>query len=411
MIVEQKANRKIESWVDLKHPRALDKDAWLLLLISFLYTLAAALSNTYVNVYLWKLKESFLIIGLFNLYQYIAIMIAFIIAGRLAKRFDRVFILRVGVIILAIYYLTVLLFGAEAPKYHALLGILLGLGEGFFWFSFNLLYFEITGPQNRDSFNGWNGLLTSSSGIIIPFLSGWFISSKTGVSGYKTIFFISLVIFIIAVISSLLFQKRVYTGVYRLKEVLKETTEKSDWRNIFLAMTAQGMREGVIIFLIGLLIYIEKKNEFSLGTYTMIISAITSITYFLVGRYIKKSWRDTSMLIGTLFMALAVIPLSQEISYNRILIYGIGTSLFAPLYFIPLTSKTFDQIGKDSKSSDLRGEYIVVREAGLNSGRVFITIVFIIIVKFFDTEYLRYLLLFSGSIQILAWYFMRQVKD
>lgn len=410
-MVEQRANRKIAYVANLKHPRALDKDAWLLLFISFLYTLAAALSNTYVNVYLWKLKESFLIIGLFNLYQYIAIMVGFIIAGRLSKRLDRVFILRIGVIVLTIFYLTVLLLGDEATKYHALLGIMLGLGEGFFWFSFNLLYFETTGPQNRDSFNGWNGFLTSGSGIIIPFLSGWFISSKTGVSGYKTIFFISLAIFIIAVIVSLFFQKMVYTGVFRLKEVIKETTERSDWRNIFLAMTAQGMREGVILFLIGLLIYIEKKNEFSLGTYTMIISTVTSITYFLVGRYINRSWRDTSMLIGTLFMALAVIPLSLEISYSRILIYGIITSLFAPLYFIPLTSKTFDRIGKDSKSADLRGEYIVVREAGLNNGRIIITVAFIIIVKFFGIEYLQYLLLFSGSIQIMAWYFMKKVKD
>lgn len=409
--MEQRANRRIAHGANLKHSRSLDKDAWLLLFISFLYTFAVALSNTYVNVYLWKLKESFLIIGLFNLYQYIAIMIGFIIAGRVSKILDRVFILRIGVIVLTIFYLTVLLLGDEAPKYHALLGIQLGLGEGFFWYSFNLLYFEITERENRDSFNGWNGLLTSTSGIIIPFLSGWFISSRTGVTGYSTIFFISLVVFVVAVIISFFFQRMVYTGVYRLKEVFKETSRKSDWRNIFLAMTAQGMREGVILFLIGLLIYIEKKNEFSLGTYTMIISAVTSITYFLVGRYIKRNWRDTSMLIGALFMALAVIPLSLEISYNRILIYGIGTSLFAPLYFIPLTSKTFDRIGKDNKSADLRGEYIVVREAGLNCGRIIVTLVFIVIVKFIGTEYLQYLLLFSGSIQIMAWYFMKQVKD
>lgn len=409
--MEQRANRRVTNGANLKHPQALDKDAWLLLLISFLYTLAAALSNTYVNVYLWKLKESFLIIGLFNLYQYIAIMFGFIIAGRLSKVLDRVFILRIGVIVLIIFYLTVLLLGGDAPKYHPLLGILLGLGEGFFWFSFNLLYFEITERENRDSFNGWNGLLTSSSGIIIPFLSGWFISSKTGVTGYSTIFFISLVIFVVAVIVSFFFQRVVYPGVYRLKEVFQETTRRSDWRNIFLAMTAQGMREGVILFLIGLLIYIEKKNEFTLGTYTMIISAITSITYFLVGKYIKREWRDTSMLIGALLMALAVVPLSLEISYNRILIYGIGTSLFAPLYFIPLTSKTFDRIGKDNKSAGLRGEYIVVREAGLNCGRIIVTLVFIAIVKFFETEYLQYLLLFSGSIQLMTWYFMKQVKD
>lgn len=409
--MKHKVNRRLlDHEMTLEHPKKLTKNTALLLIISALYTVSVALSDTFVNVYLWKIEKNYLLIGWFNLIQYLAILIVFIISGKLTKKVDRIVLFRLGVTFLAVFYLMVLLLGNASSEYYILLGLLIGIGEGLFWFSFNILYFEITEPENRDNFNGWNGLFTSSSGIIAPFLAGWFIAHKSGVTGYRIIFFISLAIFFLAAILSFFFYKRKSRGEYRLKEAFQETVKKGDWRNIFFAMIAQGVREGVIIFLVGLLVYISTENEFSLGTYTMIISAVASVTYFLVGKYIKSEWRNTSMMIGTILMAIVVIPMFINTNYTTLLIYGIGTSLFAPLYFIPLTSKTFDVIGRDKKSAELRSEYIVVRETGLNIGRIAITGVFLILIKYFGTEYLQYLLLVSGSSQIFAWYFMKKVR-
>ncbi|WP_339059988.1 hypothetical protein [Tepidibacillus marianensis] len=193
--------------------------------------------------------------------------------------------------------------------------------------------------------------------------------------------------------------------------VLKQSVSPTPWRNISLGMMAQGGREGVITFLTGLLVYISTGNEFSLGTYSMIISLVGLISYFFAGKWMKKEWRNHAMMIGSLMMGIVVIPMFININYMTLLIYGIGTSLFAPLYFIPLTSVVFDYIGQSEDTANLRSEYIVLREIGLNIGRMLILFVFIIFIKWIGIQHLRYILLISGTLQVATWLSFRKVFE
>ncbi|BBP90744.1 hypothetical protein BsIDN1_43620 [Bacillus safensis] len=75
------------------------KDLLLLLTIGGLYALAIALSNTFVNVYLWKQSGKFTDLAIYNLAIVVLQPITFLFAGRLAKKkIDRAFVLRFGVI-------------------------------------------------------------------------------------------------------------------------------------------------------------------------------------------------------------------------------------------------------------------------------------------------------------------------
>ena len=116
------------------------------------------------------------------------------------------------------------------------------------------------------------------------------------------------------------------------------------------------------------------------------------------------------MMVGTIMMGVAVVPMFLNINYTTLLIYGIGTSIFAPLYFIPLTSMIFDVIGLNEKTASLREEYIVVYDLGLNLGRLTMIAVFLGFVKLIGVEHLRFLLLLAGSLQIVTWLFMRNVE-
>ncbi len=408
--MEHRFNDKAFYKATFRHPRSLDKNIKILLLISTLFTIAITLSNTFINVYLWKITKDYITLGWFNLYQYLTIMITFVIAGRLIKKMDRVILLRIGIGLLALFYFLALILGIKVANNSTLLGILLGIGQGFYWYSYNQLYFEITEPENRDVYNGWNGLLTSFAGIVAPFVSGWIILRQSGYTGYKIIFFISLIVFLLTIAVSLSLYKRKSQGNYQLAKVIKESITNKDWRNIIYAVAAQGGREGLILFLIGLLVYIYSNNEFIVGTYSTLTSFVALITYYLVGKLIKRKWRNISMMIGSLMMALVIVPLVINISYTSLLIYGIGTSIFAPFYFIPLTSIIFDKIGESNNSAKLSGEYIIIREIGANVGRIIIILIFILFLKTVGKDSLNILLLFSGSLSILTWYFMKSVK-
>ena len=81
----------------------INRDLFLLLLIGGLYALGIFLSNTFVNVYLWKQSGDYVTIAMYNLAIYIFQPITFIFAGKIAKKVDRVIVLRLGVIFLSVF--------------------------------------------------------------------------------------------------------------------------------------------------------------------------------------------------------------------------------------------------------------------------------------------------------------------
>ncbi|MEH7302061.1 MFS transporter, partial [Neobacillus drentensis] len=180
----------------------LTKDLTLLLVIGGLYSLSVALSNTFVNIYLWKQTGSYFDLALYNLSIVVLQLLTFILAGRWAKKIDRVIVLRIGVIFLAIFYLMVLITGTKASSFLLLLGSLLGIGYGFYWLAYNVLTFEITEPETRDFFNGFLGILSSAGGMIGPLAAGFIITRFEKFTGYTFVFGLSLALFALAVFIS-----------------------------------------------------------------------------------------------------------------------------------------------------------------------------------------------------------------
>jgi YQGE family putative transporter len=389
----------------------LDRAAWLLLIISGLFAVSTALSNTFVNVYLWKIKEDYLVIGRFNLASYLAMAVTFVFAGRLAKQVDRVIAIRIGVVLQALFYLVVLLLGKKSVHLVDGLGAFTGVGAGFFWLSFNVLYFEITERHNRDIFNGINGLLTSAAGILAPLTSGWIITRIDQFTGYRIIFGISLVVFLLAVAISMMLKRRSAHGVFRLKAILDDAAKKGrNWFWVNLAMIAQGVREGLFAFLLSLLIFVATKNELALGGYLTAASAVSLLSYFLVGRYLRRGWRDEGILVGTVMIGIFALPLLWDVNAFTLILLGVGAALFYPLYMVPLTSAVFDVIGENNETAKLRVEYVVARELALNVGRVLSVVVFLWwVVREPNLIQMKWLLIPVSFIPMLSWLAIRQV--
>src|SRR5690606_6947721 len=107
----------------------LNRDLVLLLTIGGLYSISIFLSNTFVNIFLWKQAEgNYTTIALYHLAVYILQPLTFIIAGKWAKKVDRVIVLRLGVTFLSLFFMTVLLVGDNAAKFNIMLGSILGIG-------------------------------------------------------------------------------------------------------------------------------------------------------------------------------------------------------------------------------------------------------------------------------------------
>jgi len=389
--------------------KTLNGQAALLLIVQALYGIANALSGTFVPVYLWKASQSYMLIGWFTMGQYVMSGLTFWVAGKWVKEHNKMNSLRTGIILSGVFYCTVLLLGTQAKVYYLPLGLLNGMALGFFWVAFNVVYFEVTDPDNRDRFNGWSGLLGSAAGIVAPWVSGLLITSMHGEKGYRLIFTISLVIFAVSVVLSFWLKKRHGQGSYNWKHGWQQLMQKGNpWRRMFPAIAAQGVREGVFMFLVGLTVYVATQTESKLGTFSLITSLVALISFWIVGKMLKKNNRKWAMLIGVIMIGIVILPLFWKVSYATLLMFGIGTSLFMPLYIIPMTSRVFDLIGQSEESAREREEFIVLREAGLVLGRIIGLSSYLIVLPLNHSAVAITWLLFAvGIVPIAGWWFMK----
>ncbi|MDR7075029.1 YQGE family putative transporter [Neobacillus niacini] len=387
------------------------KDLSLLLIIGGLYSLSVALSNTFVNIYLWKQTGEFSDLALYNLSIVILQPLTFILAGRWAKKVDRVKVLRIGVIFLAIFYLTVLITGKHASTYLLLLGSLLGIGYGFYWLAYNVLTFEITEPETRDFFNGFLGILSSTGGMIGPIAAGIIITRFEKFTGYFIVFGISLSLFALAVFFSFSLKPRPANGKYCFKRILEERKQNKNWRLITNAHFFQGLREGTFLFVISVLVYISTGSELALGTFGLINSGISFIAYFAASRLIKKNKRKKAILVGGIILYLAVLLIVWDVNYVKLLIYAAMIAVAYPILLVPYVSTTYDIIGTAWKAAEMRIEYIVVREIFVNMGRIVSILSFLAAVTWFnEKQSIPILLLFLGAGHSMIYFFVRRVQ-
>ncbi|MCL6631543.1 MAG: MFS transporter [Alicyclobacillus herbarius] len=352
-----------------------------LLAISAVFALSVGLSNTFVNVYLWKVDHSYVPIGWYNFAMYTFIPIMFVLAGWLSGRWNAVWTLRIGITLHAGFYLLTLIGGTELARHPFPMGVLMGCAAGFYWLSFNYLSLRLTQGGGRDRFYGSNGALGAIAGMAAPLTSGFIISHEDrfgGLSGYHVIFSASLALFLLAVLLSS--KLRVQGGgkleICRIAGGLNNPW----WRNVLAGCFVYGWREGVFLFLIGLLMYIATGSEMKLGEFLLLQSGLSFMSFSLVSRWLKPRHRVLVMGIGACGMAAAALLFLIPLSARLVVWYGCCVAIVLPLFLVPLQGTVFDAISRLDATGEDDVEHIIAREVVENAGRVAGIAAFLILV-------------------------------
>lgn len=375
----------------------LRRDFRNLLIIAGVYALGISLSNTFVNIFIWKQYNDLLVLGYFNAIVFLAQLIGTLFAGKLAKLNDRVFVLRLGVIFYTLFYIAVLLTKNWPVEKIILLGILLGVGGGFYWLSFNLLCFEVTSPDTRDRFNGTAGMLASSGTLIGPMTSALIIN-RFNQNGYYFVFILSLILFIVASVFSIFLHRRKKMGSYQLKVAREASKQIKPFRLIIWSNFFQGLREGVFAFTITTYIYMVTTNELDIGKYMLINSILSIIFYYIVSKYLKVKYRKKSILLGAVFLFVSLFLLIGNVSYGSFIIYSIVIAIMYPFLLVPFQSISYDIIGQLPNLEEYRLEYIVWKQLYLNGGRLASVLFYLVVVAIFPVKLaLSIVLLVLGS--------------
>ncbi|WP_432665848.1 MFS transporter [Wukongibacter baidiensis] len=386
----------------------MSKKAKILLLISGLFTLSMGLSNVFVNIFLWKKSNDFIIIAKYNLMHYVFLPPAYIAAGWLSKRKNGVLALRLGIGFFILFFMSILLLKNDIVKYIYPIGILYGIAAGFYWLAFQVLAFDFTSTNNRDTFYGFNGSICGIASAVAPFTGAYIIESSQNNLGYVIVFAISLALFVVLIFISLTLHSEHYGEKLNFKKIFSKNG--FEWNNYRISIAAWGIRDVVILFLISILVYTTTGSEMALGKLSMIAYLISAGAYALEQKIIKPKRRVFSMCLGSILMFIAVLGLFIKISYTALVMYMILNAIFLPFFMVPVASASFNILSRNHEEK-MRTEYMINREFALNAGRIVSTSLLIVILTFVKNKrVLNYFLLFIGSAQLISLYFLRKIK-
>lgn len=384
------------------------KDAKTLLLVSTLFTFAMGLSNIFVNVFFWRQTNDFNVIIIYNLTHYIVIPIMFVVGGILSKRKNGIWSLRLGLLAYAVFYMLILMMGSNDIGYIYFLGVVHGIGSGFYWLAFNTLSFDFTDVTNRDTFNGYNGSCSGIAAAAAPMAAGYIISRFRGIAGYRVVFAMTLIIFVILVLISLFLKCKDYGGRLNYKKAFSRNCE--EWGTIRRATALWGIRDVIIVFVVNILIIETTNSELSLGELTLLSSLVSSASYVLVQRIIKPPKRRLAILIGAIGTLLAVAGLAIDVRYTTLLMFMVMDAFFLPFYLIQLSSSTYNVINR-AHDEDMRIEYMINKDIALNCGRIASALILLILLNTIQNpSVLKGYLVFLGLAPLASGYFLAKLR-
>ena len=187
----------------LKIKNTLTKETKYLLIVGMLFLAGSNIASVFLNVYLVRLTNSIFIILFQNILNYVSLLIAFIIGTKFISKINLVTFLKTGIFSMIAYYLLILSLKEQAQLFLIPLGIFNGIGQGFYYFSFNLLTGQLVKESEQGRFFSYQQTFSYLFGIIIPSLSGYIISIYTKLTGYYILFFISALLLIIGIYMSI----------------------------------------------------------------------------------------------------------------------------------------------------------------------------------------------------------------
>ncbi len=345
-----------------------------------LYNFASTLSSVFISTYLFKTNASFLTVGLYYLYAYFFEMCACVVLAAISGRLASTTVSRIGLLMYTLSYLSLLIMQDKSVYYYPLVAFFASTGCAFYWVPYHRYSISYTTPENRQQGMGFMGVIGNFIMLIAPIISGIIISSLPGVSGYMTVFVVSVVSFMCA---ALVTKKMPATPSGRraviLWEFIRDKLPEKPVLLTLLGYMVYGIRDGVYMYYLNILIYSITPNEFIVGMSTTGRGVLAIIAYFFLGHIKKPQTRVAAMiamcvlsplLTGGLFVWYSFVSI---IALN-VLDSGVQAVLYNGMQYI--SYEMSDYVSRDGQGRQM--EALAMRNAFLNVGHVAGMVVFLL---------------------------------
>ncbi|TJY44378.1 MFS transporter [Cohnella pontilimi] len=349
----------------------LSKEAYVALFIHGCFQIGASMSGLFLNLYLWRLTENLWINGVFNIIVYGMTPVAFALGGWIAKKKDRMVTYRLGIVLIAVFFLIVVFAREQVVTYYPWFALFNGTALGLYWTGYLVLMYDVTNEENRAKFLAVNMIVFNSAGLAGPAISGFLISRFEGLHGYMITFAVACALFAVASLFSTKIRKiESNRRTYYLKFTVLMMKREPTWLKSLFSFVFLGLFQGIMLFLPNILLFQAVKREDWVGLLAVLFSLLTILTGFLISRQKDRSRVRTELFLSSAFVFMAASVLMAGVNTWTVISFMVIFSLFNPLTINTLTSYYYRMMDFLPLKGHFRIESVVLREVFLNTGRV-----------------------------------------
>ncbi len=357
------------------------------IIVNALYTFGSNMSGIFTSLFIMNNTGSIRILSLYLMSRYVLYPLFFAIGGRLTSRLKASAVLAIGLMLIVVSLVFLVLFGTMIQSHHALVyvfGVIVGSGEGLFWFSINMMNQNITTKESRSMYLSVLGILNSIANIAAPLLSSLILMlTPTDDIGFILIFQIVAVLFVALVFLAFTISVPIHPSRYTLKRLLGRSNDKQ-WNYVREVNAVFGIRESFFLGLSGVIVYQSLNYEGTLmSNINAFFALLCIVAYAVAGKLIRRSNRMFWYRWGGIALTLSVLALGFSTSIRGVLLFGVLYNLGLPFFSNPYSIIKMN-ILSDYQNENIAG-HVIVLESFLGLGRM-IGFGIVVVLSFFFSE-------------------------
>ena len=331
------------------------------LIASWLFSFGNSISSPLISLYIYVTSSitytfHFLIINLaFLLFSYF-------LAGYLTNfRNDASLYYKLGIALYVAFYITLLLLNVNTYKFVSYVAALYGIAQGFYWFGWDILFYNI--PKKLNFINRW-AYLGYINTLLSPAIYGTILSLFQE-KGYLFLFLITSVILFIAM---MMMENANVSGTFNLKDSFAVIVRNKNYRFTTVSLSLVSGYNYIMSNLIPILLYrIVNKDYFyfAISNYLLGLLSLLSIYFGRSKLLVTGKMKPFSIVV----LSVIALSLSSFSLFFYPLIFLVSYYIFSPLIYPIIDVYNWNNMERKSLSS-----YLINRQIFLNISRISSTI-------------------------------------
>jgi MFS transporter, YQGE family, putative transporter len=373
----------------------------------FNFLLFTTIPGVFINTFFFRQDGKISTVAIFNAILYLGTASVMQLSSKISLKKSPVFVMRIGLAIYNIFYISLLLSQSNASKYMLILAAENAIASAFYWQGYNELIRAYTSEKIFDKSISLIGLSSAVVTLIVPILSGFLISYCPGQFGYSLIFAMSFISSLFTTYLTLKLEKVEVSGESNLPGVYRFILSNRKLTISFIAELVRGMRNTTFPLFLSIIYFKFVSNESLLGVNSMLCGIASILSFLIAGRIVRPTNRLRCILTAAIVSVIVFLPLLFVMNSTSIFILAIVNSFIVAYIDNPSTAFFYSLFQKPVKGITF-SQVMAAHEVFLAVGRVIGIALLVVFSQ--SSVMLAILVLILNFSTILVWALLRLIK-